>query len=385
MDKDRADRIDGLRRLAEWLLQEARDFGDAGGLAQQAAICCEQLLTLCQEQLEHNRQGDRSKVSELKQICQLLRQALVCRPAPDGTHDELLWLRAANRALLLERSKLQNIFAATTNLVLVADHEGRVTRTNPAAAEFFAGRNPLGTPFWTLLEMTQQDPEGVLAAFPADGHHEIALAGGRHHFRLRLVTLQPETSGLRGFILVLNDISWLVDSRQELERLVAERTRALAESEQLLRQEKHQVEEMNVTLRNVMHSIDDERREFGRILARKVRDQLLPALDKIRREPSAEVRGSYLNLVREQLIGLTSGQETELDAHLLKLSKTEIRICRFIQAGCTSKEICDALNLAFETVQTHRKNIRRKLGLRRGGINLHAFLAARRPLVADEA
>ncbi len=385
MDKERTDRIDGLRCLAEWLAQEARDFGDAGDLAQQAANGCEQLLMLCQEQLEHNQQGDRSKVSELTQICQLLHQALLCRPAPDGSHDELLWLRAANRALLLERDKLWNIFAVTTNLVLVADHEGQVTRINPAAAEFFAGCNPLGTPFWTLLEMSQQDPEEVLAAFPADGHHEISLAGGRHHFCLRLVTLQPETSGLRGFILVLNDISWLVDSRQELERLVVERTRSLAESEQLLRQEKHQVEEMNVTLRNVMHSINDERREFGRNLARKVREQLLPALDKIRRESSAEVRGSYLNLLREQLIGLTSGQETELDANLLKLSKTEIRICRFIQAGCTSKEICDVLNLAFETVQTHRKNIRRKLGLRRVGINLHAFLAARRPLVADES
>ena len=382
MGKELTGRVDRLQRMAEWLVQEAREFGDAGGLAQQALDGCEQLLALCQEQQENHRY-DVSTASKLTQICRMLRQALLCRTSPDGPHDELRWLRTANRALLLERSKLQNIFAATTNLVLVADHDGRVTRTNPAAAEFFAGRNPLGTPFWTLLELTQQDPEAVLAVFSADGHHEIALAGGRHHFRLRLVTLQPEISGLRGFILVLNDISWLVDSRQELERLVAERTRALAESEQLLRQEKHQVEEMNVTLRNVMHSIDDGRREFGRNLARKVKDQLLPVLDKIRREPSAEVRGSYLNLVREQLIGLTSGCDTELDANLLKLSKTEIRICRFIQAGCTSKEICDALNLSFETVQTHRKNIRRKLGLRRQGINLHAFLAARRPLAGE--
>jgi DNA-binding NarL/FixJ family response regulator len=42
------------------------------------------------------------------------------------------------------------------------------------------------------------------------------------------------------------------------------------------------------------------------------------------------------------------------------------------------------MNLAFETVQTHRKNIRRKLGLRGKNVNLHSFLIGRRSLSAEE-
>ena len=71
--------------------------------------------------------------------------------------------------------------------------------------------------------------------------------------------------------------------------------------------EKTQVEQMNVTLRNVMKSIDDERKQFEGQIARKIRADLLPALEKVHQERDAGVRSSYLNLVREQLVGLTKG------------------------------------------------------------------------------
>jgi hypothetical protein len=47
------------------------EFGDAGGLAQQALDGCEQLLALCQEQQENYRY-DVSTASELTQICRML-------------------------------------------------------------------------------------------------------------------------------------------------------------------------------------------------------------------------------------------------------------------------------------------------------------------------
>jgi DNA-binding NarL/FixJ family response regulator len=141
---------------------------------------------------------------------------------------------------------------------------------------------------------------------------------------------------------------------------------------------------MNVTLRNVMKSVDGQRKEFEQNLARRIRSHLLPALERIASEPSEAIRSSYLDLVREQLIGLTSGTAAELDAGLMKLSRTEMRICQFIQAGCSTNDICEAMNLAFETVQTHRKNIRRKLGLRGKNVNLHSYLIGRRVSPGEE-
>jgi PAS domain S-box-containing protein len=402
--------------------------------------------------------------------------------------EEICRLRAENNALIRERDHYQHIFSATTNLVLVADPAGRIYRINPEAEHWFPGDTAIGRYFWESLELEGSGLKEVLAFRHPESKHEIALFGGTRHYVLRILPSRPD-----GFILILNDITRLVDHAQELEKLVLERTHALTNSEAMLRHifqsagngimlvdegfrivkanqracgiygravdqmvgldvrdltddsgrevleaclsareeqagrsgemaglridggflptsitvtsvaiderrfwtvivrdisrqkaleerlrfEKTQTEEMNVTLRNVLKSIDGERRQFERKMAGKIRDELLPVLERLNQETSAGVRASYLDLVRDQLIGLTKGFETELDAHLLKLSRTEIAICRLIRAGRTSKEICEALNLAFETVQTHRKNIRRKLGLNGRSVNLHAFLASR--------
>ncbi|WP_158447398.1 PAS domain S-box protein [Syntrophotalea carbinolica] len=407
---------------------------------------------------------------------------------------------AADRFQELEREQLQCIFSATTNLVMVSDSRGMVTHLNPAAEQFFSECAWRSVPFWQLLALSGSGLDEVLAAYTPDSHHEIYLSWAGQWFNLRLVPFAPHADVPSGYILILNDITWLVDSRQHLERLVAERTRALTNSEKMLRlifqsvgngilllsddyrivkanqragqihgcsadeligkdlrdltdnhgrwtltscvaalggetsmsaeiqvrrtdgsmlptsfmvtsvaidgrhfwsiivrdisrqkaleerlrMEKQQVEEMNVTLRNVMKSVDGDRKEFENTLARRIRSHLLPAIDRIEGESSENIRASYLDLVREQLIGLTSGSASEIDANLLKLSKTEMRICQFIQAGCSTKDICEAMNLAFETVQTHRKNIRRKLGLRGKNVNLHSYLIGRRSLTVDQ-
>lgn len=141
--------------------------------------------------------------------------------------------------------------------------------------------------------------------------------------------------------------------------------------------QKLQAEEMNVTLRNVLGTIESQRKEFEQNIRRRIQTSILPAIEKVRAEDNNTVRSSYLFLLRQQLIELTTGFDTALDGDLLKLSKTELQICKYIRAGLAGKEICDAMNLAFETIQTHRKNIRKKLGLRGRSVNLYTFLLER--------
>jgi DNA-binding NarL/FixJ family response regulator len=46
------------------------------------------------------------------------------------------------------------------------------------------------------------------------------------------------------------------------------------------------------------------------------------------------------------------------------LSTREIEIIQYIKAGKTTKQIAEALNLSIFTIETHRKNIFRKLGIK---------------------
>jgi DNA-binding NarL/FixJ family response regulator len=48
------------------------------------------------------------------------------------------------------------------------------------------------------------------------------------------------------------------------------------------------------------------------------------------------------------------------------LSNREMHVFQLIGSGLGTKEIAHALNLSVKTIETHRENIKRKLGLRRG-------------------
>jgi DNA-binding NarL/FixJ family response regulator len=47
----------------------------------------------------------------------------------------------------------------------------------------------------------------------------------------------------------------------------------------------------------------------------------------------------------------------------LKLSSREMEVVRLVKTGLTTKEIADQLNISFYTVETHRKNIKLKIGV----------------------
>ena len=57
----------------------------------------------------------------------------------------------------------------------------------------------------------------------------------------------------------------------------------------------------------------------------------------------------------------------------ISLSEREIEIIKLISDGCTNKEIADQLFLSTHTVNTHRKNIMQKLGIKNtAGIVIYA-------------
>ncbi len=257
------------------------------------------------------------------------------------------------------------IFQSVGEGILLVDQDLEVVKANHRACEIYglSRQNLIGT---DLLALTDQAGAEKLSEFFGrliEGQRLSEEMTGLYvdgrTFPTRTTVTRIDYAGKRFWTIIV------LDTTEE---------KAL---ENRLRQEKQQTEEMNLTLKNVLRSIEGDRRDFENRISSKIGTAIMPMLEKICKEAQPSVRRSYLNLLGDQLIALTSGFDTELDAGLLKLSRTEIEVCRLIQGGFSSKEIGDAMNLSFETVQTHRKNIRKKLNLNGKNINLHAYLASR--------
>lgn len=59
-----------------------------------------------------------------------------------------------------------------------------------------------------------------------------------------------------------------------------------------------------------------------------------------------------------------------------RLSRSEAKIAELVIAGKTSKEIGNNLRISDKTVETHRRNIRKKLGIKDTKIELRSYLLA---------
>lgn len=277
-----------------------------------------------------------------------------------------------NRLLTLEKCKYENILAAISDSVLVVDAQGRVLEANESARRTF-GAVPLGErPFWELLGLEGRNLDEVLRFYAVEQAHELGLFDDTLFLEMKLIPLERVSLAAQGLIVVLMDITAHVRQRAVLEQVVRERTEDLE-------REKAQMEEMNITLRNVLGAIEREREAQRRGVAEVVESVLVPALSQVRRAHSPPVQKAYLDILESQLQKLAPGSGQGRDARMLKLTPTELKICRFIQAGSSSKDIAAALNLSLGTVQTHRKNIRKKLAIQGRDVNLFTCLQEDRP------
>ncbi len=289
-------------------------------------------------------------------------------------HETRRLLDATNRELTLGKNRYENILAAISDAVLMVGPQGVVEEANDSAAAML-GAAPVGRALWEVLGLEGRSMVELARYYPADKSHEISLGESRF-LDMTIVPLSAVSLASTQTLVVLTDVTARVNQRAALERVVHERTEALS-------REKAQLEEMNITLRHVLGSIEREREDFGRSVAHTVQTVLLPALGTVRgldrpgapdAPGEADVRRGYLDILQDQLQRLATGGGDGADARLLSLTPTEMKICRFLQAGSSSKDIADAMHLSLGTIQTHRKSIRRKLGLQGRGVNLYSFL-----------
>ncbi|MBC8553182.1 MAG: response regulator [Candidatus Brocadiales bacterium] len=138
-----------------------------------------------------------------------------------------------------------------------------------------------------------------------------------------------------------------------------------------LKEQKKALNQKNIALNEILGQIEIEKKQIKDNVTTNVENLLLPLVQKL------ELRGEsqkYIQLLKENIQELTSSFGTKLTEKEIKLTSREIEICGMIKNGLTNKEIVRLLHISQGTIERHRANIRKKLGIINKDINLSSFL-----------
>ena len=161
----------------------------------------------------------------------------------------------------------------------------------------------------------------------------------------------------------------LYAAKKELERQQQE---LLAHREELLKLNKSLIE-TNDALSALARNFEKGREEILRRVASITSFKIMPLLRELREKTSSKEQKADLDVLASYITELSEGL-VKKDNPFANFSNMEAKISAMIKNGLTSQQIAKRLNVSVETVKTHRRNIRKKLGIQNKKKNLRSYL-----------
>jgi DNA-binding CsgD family transcriptional regulator len=168
----------------------------------------------------------------------------------------------------------------------------------------------------------------------------------------------------------------LIDAVAENIGAVAMRLSAeckLQETNKQLMVEREALREANATLKAILTRIEEEKLKIHKDIQANVQKVLMPIIYALLTEVPKPQR-KYVELLRDNLMEITSVFINQLTEKYQSLTPTEIAICNMIRTDLRSKEIAEIRGVSTATISRHRERIRRKLGIANKDVNLTSYL-----------
>jgi PAS domain S-box-containing protein len=121
---------------------------------------------------------------------------------------------------------------------------------------------------------------------------------------------------------------------------------------------------------------DDEKKELEQSMVLAIKQFILPYVRQIQQNGKDPQILTCIDAIDTNLKQFNSGFNHSIRSKAYGLTPSEIEVALYIKAGKSSKDIAGILKICPETVESHRKNIRHKMGLKGKKENLQAYLAA---------
>ncbi len=134
------------------------------------------------------------------------------------------------------------------------------------------------------------------------------------------------------------------------------------------------LEESGTALKVFIQHSKDERKGFEENIVGNIKEVVFPYLEELDRSSIDTRQKEFLSIIKTHLEEIISPFFHRLSSKYSDLTPTEIRIAGLVKEGRTTKDIAQLLGLSSGTIEFHRNNLRKKLGLRNTKANLRSHL-----------
>lgn len=232
----------------------------------------------------------------------------------------------------------------------------RLMRKNGSLANYETAYVKLdGTQIWLLLH-------GTLVERAPNGNHRIVLSVANITRRKRNEERAQRSNRL------------LTSYCASLELELSDRVRDVELSRKQIREHSRNLERTHDALNTIMAKAQQEKKDLQEQVHHNLGLAVYPIIDHLRGMNLNPSHEHVLDVLEFNIRHITAEFGIRLLSHETRLSPREIQVCHMIRAGKDSREIAASLGLTYETVIVHRKNIRKKLGLKSKKQDLAGFI-----------
>lgn len=166
-----------------------------------------------------------------------------------------------------------------------------------------------------------------------------------------------------GIGLIVTDVTKPKRSERELVRRESE-----------LEAKTKDLEEINTALKVLLKKREEDKAELEKKVLFNVKELIKPYLENLNASTLNHKQKTQVEIIESNIDDIISPFMPGMPEKLLKLTSIETKVANLVKLGKTTKEIAGLFNLSSKTIDFHRNNIRKKLGIKNKQINLRTFL-----------
>jgi PAS domain S-box-containing protein len=292
-------------------------------------------------------------------------------PAPEaGAASYLKILKASELRLLRSEERYRRIFENIQDVYYEIEMNGTILEISPSIEKYasFKREDLIGRSIYDFYA-NENSRKVFLRTIQEKGYvrdFEIELLNHQGGSRICSITsaIVPGNKERPSWIVgCLRDIS----DRKIKEELLEQR------EEELLIKSRN-LEEVNTALKVLLKQRENDRKEMEENVLTNVNASILPLLEKLKEGPLTSHQLACLEMINVQIREIISPFRHRLSQTAFDLTPQEMQVAELVKSGNSTKEIAAILGISIKTVDFHRDNLRKKLGLKNRQSNLRSFL-----------